>query len=172
MPDNTPCPSKFFRKFRAACEKCTRRQRYDKEKKRCEDCRPDEESEGGFATNCTNCPAGTIGYVSRGSYKGDVVCVRKDFLVLTKDGTCIPCPAGRAAFYPDSDVCENFPTGFPQDQEQSVCRVRLGLRTGQNKGIKYPKGSKPGIGAARCADPATNCRQDEQGSKQFSSPIL
>lgn len=56
MPDNTACPSNFFRNTLGACQRCEKWQRYDGKRRTCVRCTDDEQSNGGSDTQCQKCP--------------------------------------------------------------------------------------------------------------------
>lgn len=109
MPDDTECPSNFFRDARGACKQCTKAERFDRKQKLCVPCSPDEQSNGGFDTKCKKCPPNSevapsptvfkVGeslgvFFIDGDYNRTPRCVCKEGFMWMPNGRCQPCPPG------------------------------------------------------------------------------
>lgn len=164
MPDDTPCPSNFFRDFRGACKRCNKMQRYNPQKKTCEECGAREESTGVLATKCTKCQSG-----ARSSPDG---CVCGPGTQREVNGKCVPCLPGEALHYtscPSDDNCYKCLAGTisrrPGSKKCTKCPVgQVQPLDGQSKCNDFtcPKGLVPRLKRsfrteAECVVPSTNC---------------
>ena len=171
VPDDTPCPSNFFRNFRGICQRCKTSERYNRRKSRCDQCPRNTQSKGGLDTKCVRCPRGEerSNGMPNDVFSTQLMCTCKLGLArtptgrcercapgffrtdeyyagdLTNGNSCLTCAAGTFSDRPGSANCRPCPPGSSQP------------RLGQTKCVRCPSGTVPNRLRKECLLPATGC---------------
>lgn len=148
------------------CVMCGVQQRYNKKKKRCNPCPPNQISKGGRATKCKPCPSG-----SESTRNG---CVCKDGWGRNTDGDCQLCHPGSEGFSHFShQFCSQCFDGYfapKAGTKNEGCRPCPSGKISSNnraKCVACPKGLR--ASGSKCVSKLTNCALDEVRVNVFDS---
>lgn len=170
-PDNSPCPSNFFRNSQGFCQRCKMFERYNLTKQRCDPCPKNSVSKGGFDTVCKRCGRDEESIVLFGlnnMNSREAACMCKDGFARTPEGPCVKCAPGFFRghyFYGDFSQGQScvkcFPGSIAKRAGTAKCEQcppgTLQPLRGQTTCLRCPPGTISNDISSECIEPITGC---------------